>query len=235
MHARLLLPAFFALCLPIYAGVRSLRGAPGRSRRRHRRVVGGVPRLAAIRPTDRRTALNPQTVFISNERNSWITATGNPHPVTAADYARALSGRGRRRAGPGRAPVPHGHQEVLVITNPFAPVDPAAALPARSPLPFTLAVNLPAIGVIGYLAGPDVYVFDSFSLANPIGSHTTVVHHARPGHEKLIGPAWMLGRFGVPGCDDGARRPVRRRRWPPPARRSAVTRCAPTWPPSPPR
>ena len=87
-----------------------------------------------------------------------------------------------------------------MITNPFAPVDPAAAVPARSPLPFTLAVNLPAIGVIGYLAGPDVYVYDSFSLANPIGSHTTVVHHARPGHEKLIGPSWMLGRFGVPGA-----------------------------------
>ena len=86
-----------------------------------------------------------------------------------------------------------------MITNPFVPVDPSAALPARSRLPFSLAVNLPAIGVIGYLAGPDVYVFDSYSLANPIGSHTTVLHHARPGHEKLIGPAWMLGRFGVPG------------------------------------
>jgi arabinofuranosyltransferase len=95
--------------------------------------------------------------------------------------------------------VPAGHQEVLVVTDPFVPLDPAAALPARSPLPFTLAVNLPAIGVIGYLAGPDVYVFDDYSLANPIGSHTTVVRHARPGHEKLIGPSWMLGRFGVPG------------------------------------
>jgi arabinofuranosyltransferase len=36
-------------------------------------------------------------------------------------------------------------------------------------------------------------------LANPIGSHTIVVHHARPGHEKSIGPAWMVARFGVPG------------------------------------
>jgi len=37
-------------------------------------------------------------------------------------------------------------------------------------------------------------------LANPVGSHTTVDHHARPGHEKLVGPSWMLGRFGVPGA-----------------------------------
>ena len=32
-------------------------------------------------------------------------------------------------------------------------------------------------------------VFDSFSLADPIGSHTTVTRHARPGHEKLVGTA----------------------------------------------
>ena len=69
------------------------------------------------------------------------------------------------------------------------------------PLPFTLAVDLPAIGVIGYLAGPDVYIFDSYSLANPIGSHTVIVRHARPGHEKEIGPAWMVARFGIPGRD----------------------------------
>jgi hypothetical protein len=138
-------------------------------------------------------------VFISNERNSWITATGVAHPVTAADYAHALSGEAGVALARMARRVPHGRQRLVVITDPFAPVDTAAVRPARSPLPFTLAVNLPAIGVIGYLAGPDVYVFDEFSLANPIGSHTTVVHHARPGHEKLIGPAWMLARFGVPG------------------------------------
>ena len=60
----------------------------------------------------------------------------------------------------------------------------APEVPARSPLPFTLAVDVPAIGVIGYLAGPDVYIFDDFSLADPIGSHTIVTRHARPGHEK---------------------------------------------------
>ena len=143
--------------------------------------------------------LDPQTVFISNERNSWITATGVAHPVTAADYGRALSGRAGAVLSAAARRVPPGRQEVLVITDPFAPLDPASALPARSALPFRLAVDLPAIGVIGYLAGPDVYVFDDYSLANPIGSHTTVLHHARPGHEKVIGPSWMLGRFGVPG------------------------------------
>ena len=107
--------------------------------------------------------------------------------------------------------VPAGHQQLLVITDPFAPIDGSPTSPARSGLPFTLAVNVPAIGVIGYLAGPDVYLFDSYSLANPIGSHTVVVRHARPGHEKYIGPAWMVARFGIPGSGGGDddRRPVR--------------------------
>jgi len=198
MHARLLLPAFFALCLPVYAGVRTLRGAlavPAAGI-----VVWSVVCLGWLRFVPPKVAnLDPQTVFISNERNSWITATGVAHPVTAADYGRALSGRAGAVLSAAARRVPPGRQEVLVITDPFAPLDPASALPARSALPFRLAVNLPAIGVIGYLAGPDVYVFDEYSLANPIGSHTTVLHHARPGHEKVVGPSWMLGRFGVPG------------------------------------
>jgi len=199
MHARLLLPAFFAVSLPVFIGVRALRGVlvvPVAGIALWSVVCLGWLRFVQPPPP---AHLGLQTVFISNERNSWITATGSAHPVTAADYRRALSGvAGAALARAARA-VPPGRQRMVVITDPFAPVSSAATEPARSPLPFRLAVDLPAIGVIGYLAGPDVYVYDEFSLANPIGSHTTVTHRARPGHEKLVGPVWMLGRFGVPG------------------------------------
>jgi arabinofuranosyltransferase len=198
MHARLLLPGFFALCLPVFVTRRQLRGslaAPAAVIAVWAVVCGGW--LRYVPPTV--TSLNPQTVYLSNERNNWISATGNPHPVTAADYARALSGKVgpllRRMAHQ----VPAGQQRMLVVTDPYAPIDPRATVPARSGLPFRLVVNVPAIGVIGYLAGPDVYLFDSYSLANPIGSHTVIVHHARPGHEKFISPSWMVARFGVPG------------------------------------
>jgi arabinofuranosyltransferase len=198
MHARLLLPGFFALCLPVFVTRRQLRGAlavPAAVIAVWAVVCGGWLRYVPPKVT----SLDPRTVFISNERNNWISATGNPHPVTAADYARALSGQVgpllRRMAHQ----VPAGQQRMLVVTDPYAPIDPRATVPARSGLPFRLVVNVPAIGVIGYLAGPDVYLFDSYSLANPIGSHTVIVHHARPGHEKFIGPSWMVARFGVPG------------------------------------
>ena len=44
-----------------------------------------------------------------------------------------------------------------------------------------------------------MYIYDTLSLANPIGSHTTVAVRGIPGHEKLIGVEWMIARFGVPG------------------------------------
>ncbi len=200
MHARLLLPAFFALCLPIFAGARTLRGVsviPVAGIAVWAVVCLGWLRFVQPPPPSH---LGLQTVFISNERNSWISATGSAHPVTAGDYRRALSGVAGAVLAKAAYDVPSGRQRMLVITDPFAPLNPHSEIPARSSLPFRLAVNVPAIGVIGYLAGPDVYVYDEFSLANPIGSHTTVTHRARPGHEKLVGPSWMLGRFGVPGA-----------------------------------
>jgi arabinofuranosyltransferase len=198
MHARLLLPGFFAVCLPVAVPV-DRRSAP-MSLPLVAIAIWAVVCAGWLRfvppPV---TSLNPQTVFISNERNSWISATGNQHPITAADYAKALSGEaGSQLARLARA-VPAGRQEMLIVTDPFARITSAARSPAKSALPFTLVVNVPAIGVIGYLAGPEVYIFDSYSLANPIGSHTVITHHARPGHEKLIGPAWMVARFTAPG------------------------------------
>lgn len=70
---------------------------------------------------------------------------------------------------------------------------------ATSTLPFRLVVNLTNIGVIAFASGSQVYVFDNLSLANPIGSHTIVERRGRPGHEKAIGPVWMIARFGLPG------------------------------------
>ena len=198
MHARLLLPGFFALCLPI--AVPDRRQAAPMALPLLVVAVWAVICAGWLRfvppPV---TSLNPQTVFISNERNSWISATGNPHPITAADYAKALSGEAGSDLARLARRVPAGRQDMLVITDDFAPIGRASRLPAHSSLPFRLAVNVPAIGVIGFVAGPQVYVFDAYSLANPIGSHTVIVHHARPGHEKFIGPAWMVARFGIPG------------------------------------
>lgn len=197
MHGRLLLPGLFALCLPM--GVALDRRLPALL------VAASMVAWAGLCVVGLRYVptvpahLGLQTTFISDERSSWIAATSEAHPITLADYRRALSGRAGAALAASAARQARGTQRLDVITNPFAPLSAATRRPARSPLPFRLAANIPGIGVVGDLAGPEVYVFDAFSLANPIGSHFTVVRHHRPGHEKYIGPAWMLGRFGLAG------------------------------------
>ena len=198
MHGRLLLPGLFALCLPMGLALER-RPAPLMVAAAAMVAWSGLCVIALRYVPTVPSHLGLQTVFISDERSSWITATSVPHPITLADYRRALSGRAGRALAHSAARQAPGTQRMDVITNPFAPLSSAARRPARSSLPFHLAANIPGIGVVGDLAGPKVYVFDAFSLANPIGSHFTVTRHARPGHEKYAGPAWMLGRFGLPG------------------------------------
>ena len=194
MHGRLLLPGLFALGLSMAVPITRLRGVclvavviiVGWSV-----VCGGFLRFHTVPPR----VLGLQTIFISDERASWITATKVAHPITTSDYARALSGAAGSALRVEAAAIQPPAQQLALITNPFLPVGRATRLPATSRLRFSLAVNVPGIGVVGYLSGPRVYVFDEFSLANPIGSHFVIVRHARPGHEKLVSPAWMLGRF----------------------------------------
>ena len=198
MHGRLLLPGLFALCLPMGLAVER-RSTPLLVAAAAIVAWAGLCVVGMRYEPSVPAHLGLQTTFISDERASWITATSEAHPITLADYRRALSGRAGAALSSAAAGLPEGTQRMEVITNPFAPVAWATRRPARSTLPFRLAANIPGIGVVGDLAGSKVYVFDSFSLANPIGSHVRVLHHARPGHEKLVGPAWMLGRFGPVG------------------------------------
>ncbi len=131
----------------------------------------GLRRLAPVRPPKGDQSESPDRVHL--QRTQQLDQRHRQSPSDhGRDYRKALSGSAGTQLARLAAHVPPGHQRLLVITDPFAPIGGSATSPARSDLPFTLAVNVPAIGVIGYLAGPDVYLFDSYSLANPIGSHT---------------------------------------------------------------
>jgi arabinofuranosyltransferase len=56
----------------------------------------------------------------------------------------------------------------------------------------------PNIGVLGYAAGPDVYVADQKGLADAVGARLRIVTRGRPGHEKSLPLAWVLARFVDP-------------------------------------
>ncbi len=55
------------------------------------------------------------------------------------------------------------------------------------------------IGMVAYGTGPDVYIADAYGLADPVGSHLRYAKRGRPGHEKLVPSAWVVGRFGKRG------------------------------------
>jgi arabinofuranosyltransferase len=193
MHARLLLPAFLSLCLAISFDVAQLRSL-------FVLAVAGIAVWAVVCAGWLRfDAGGPLGVVhgIANERSYWIAATGNPHPITATDWHQSAS-PGTDYKNAANQAMHDGRQVMLVVTDPQLLWLPADIRPAKSSLPFAMVVNSTDIGFDGYVSGPHVYIFDSFSLANPIGSHTTLKVRGRPGHEKYIGPAWMVARFGVP-------------------------------------
>jgi len=195
MHGRLLLPAFFSLSLCVWTTTARLR------------TLAVIPVLVilvwsvACLGWLRFTTGSPLTVVhgIANERSFWVHALDEPHPVTAVDWHQSASpGTAYRLAA--AAARRSGHQTMFVVTDPTELFPTTGVARARSTLPFWFAVNSTDIGFNGFVAGPDVYIFDTFSLANPIGSHTSLATRGRPGHEKYIGPEWMIARFGAPGA-----------------------------------
>jgi arabinofuranosyltransferase len=191
-HARLLLPGFMSLCLPISATVRQLRTLL---------VIPIVGILAWSIACGGWLRFSTGGVLrsdhgITDERSVWVALSKSSHPINAADYHSQLGSYYHRLAALARA----GDRQVLVVNSELLAPHPGAVpfvQPARSSLPFAMVANVGAIGVTGYLSGPNVYVFDDYSLANPIGSHFVVTRHSRPGHQKFIGPDWMIGRFGT--------------------------------------
>lgn len=211
MEARLLLPGFLCCCLVVFVDVaqfRTLMAVP---------LLGIVIWAIVCAGSLRYDHVTGWVNNMHDERAAWIADTGDPHPIDASGYIRLVSlGDALRSAAGG---LPRDSQKMLVLQDPEAVYivpskDPRSAAvltaeqdsyikaydgPANSNIPFHLAINLSGIGALGYVAGPQVYIYDTLSLANPIGSHTTVAVRGIPGHEKVIGSEWMIARFGVPG------------------------------------
>ncbi|MGD0881957.1 MAG: hypothetical protein ABSB09_10360 [Acidimicrobiales bacterium] len=192
-HARLLLPAFFAICVPLCFEVDQLRtlavipvvGI----------VVWSLVCLGWLR-YDPHHASFGEIHGIANERDTWIGGQDGLHPVALSSYG-AFASPARYYRNVATAEAHAGHQEMIISIDPFSLLSGQIVTTASTPLPVHLVIGLREIGSRGLVAGPDVYVFDSNSLANPIGAHMTVPRGTVPGG-KRIGPDWMIARFGTP-------------------------------------
>jgi arabinofuranosyltransferase len=218
MHARMLLPGFFSIVLSMWVAPRHERdwtlAASAIT------VAWCAICLIAFRPTPVTLDLQTKSLVgttnnIDDERSIWVLVSGHAHPISLADYSpiaslghnlQAIAAHGAGRPGASRQAV------VPVIESFTGQVVVGTPLPAESDLPEAVITNFMNIGIRGVAAGRNVYIFDELSLANPIGSHFRVLQRTRPGHEKVIGLAWMLARFtpvgtavpsnlGVPATD----------------------------------
>jgi hypothetical protein len=132
---------------------------------------------------------------ISNARTTWIEITGNPHPITLNEWSRyTTEGKMFERAA--EAARRSGRQYMSIEQGGIGDIT-FTTVNASSALPVSLIAPLVNIGSDGLVSGPGVYVYDTQSLANPIGAHTEVTTRQRAGG-KNVSQVWMVARFGLP-------------------------------------
>lgn len=189
MHGRMLLPGLFLLLTPVMvvpapAWRRSVAGA----------LAVWVP-SAAVAVWAFLALTGPGPAYgtdigpagIADERAFYTLRTGNPNPVTAADYQR--------------------YQYVQGLFPEFYASD-APSFWADYPGPGWLGVPAPDaagrtvyfinMGMTSMNTGLDVSVEDNVGLVNPLAAHTVPLPGGRVGHSKLVAPEWMAAYKGVP-------------------------------------
>jgi arabinofuranosyltransferase len=188
MGARLLLPAVFALTLPVAA----VRLSPARL---VVPVAVVVAAWAAVSLSTLRPHARSSPYLIEDTRESFIQATNNLHPVSLHDF-RGIpflwlqDGETLRRLSRGRR----------VVLRPRTSLGPLqVAAPALPTLRAHVVESFEAIGIAGFAAGPYVHIVDVHGLADPIAARLPVTSRYEAGHEKQLGQGWVLARFAVPG------------------------------------
>lgn len=194
MHGRFLLPATFAVILPVAVVTvpRPLRLMNAAALALPLLVVLGWAVYTATSVRTPYSGVGPEG--IANERNFWRGYSGHDHPVSLADYATpnrislyALGTRLRDLANNGKG--------VFVSPNgPPVPVAPGHAVVGE-------VLN---VGILGAAAGDRVFVADELSLADPIGARFPASPRARVGHAKQVPVEWELARYAAPTPRDPA-------------------------------
>lgn len=192
MHARLLLPAFFALLLPVAVVRLPLTPRP-------RVVLSTLASLlllvwagfAAFSFEEPHGDEVDEETGIANERVFYSAEAEHPNPVTLEDYATngflwVEQGRTARER------AQNGERATVIRENEY---------PIAEHVPDGVRLVVPDgnIGIMGYAAGTSVHVVDRLGLADPIGSRMEIEERDRPGHEKALPMVWVAARFtGVP-------------------------------------
>ncbi|PIB76322.1 hypothetical protein CQY22_006300 [Mycolicibacterium brumae] len=205
MHGRVLLLPLFTMMAPI--AVIPVVVPDGRlvSREAGYLLAGGTTVLwmmlagwaawAANSPGMGRDATWVTDTGIVDERRFYSQATGNAHPLTAADYLDYPRMRAVlvaiENTPDGALLLPSGNYDqwdVVPAIPPPADLPPDA--PERLNPPHT--VFFTNMGMVGMNVGLNVRVIDQIGLINPLAMHTHRVEGGRIGHDKDLFPDWAV-------------------------------------------
>lgn len=176
MHARLLMPALFAVLVPV---------AVVPIERSRALAVVVVPWAIFSLAVLRNPAIDPDELRPGTPREFSMLISGNAHPVTTDDWQGSLPrpGADLTRRVPG---IYLGGAERLSGVG--GPLQPAADGPQ------VVVVNY-AVGLSSYLQPVDVYVLDVLGLGDAFAAHQRLERRGLAGHEKALPPAWVWARF----------------------------------------
>ena len=208
MHGRVLLAPLFCLLAPVSV---ILVPAPARDwfTRSNGQLAGGAVAAlwvalagwalwAANSPGMGSDATRVTYSGIVDERRFYSQATGQAHPLTAADYLDYPRMRAVlvaiNNTPDGALLLPSGNYDVwdVVPALPPPPPPPGVSMDSwrRQIAPHT--VFFTNLGMVGMNVGLDTRVIDQIGLANPIAAHTARLEDARIGHDKNLFPDWAV-------------------------------------------
>ena len=201
MHGRLLLPAWFALLLPVFA-VRV--GGELRSRLAMLPVaaIGAWALVAA-------TTLRPAVGTLFNDSAAEHFSARELEQLGVGDGPRGIIDVRQTVVDPSRVPHPveaDDYMESAIVYRLPPDIDGAwydprryaphwgGGLPTHPSVPDTV-VPVYILGVAGYVTPLDVWVYDRLGLADPIVARAELDGRGTAGHEKLLGPPWVAAAF----------------------------------------
>ena len=133
---------------------------------------------------------------IVDERRFYSQATGNAHPLTAADYLDYPRMRSvlvaLNNTPDGALLLPAGNYDQWDVVPAIPPPLPAPGEPPRAPVIGPHTVFFTNLGMLGMNVGLDVRVIDQIGLANPLAAHTARIEDGRIGHDKNLFPDWAV-------------------------------------------
>ncbi|SFO53238.1 ArnT family glycosyltransferase [Amycolatopsis rubida] len=175
MHARMVLPIFFLLMLPVLV----LPAA------KNTRVIGTVLLAWAVLCASIGQFVPRDSRLVDDERGYYHAWTGKMYPTESADFTPKMTYL-KDAARPDT--LTYGDPRERVLTARLR-----ADVPSRSMI---IGVYL---GTVGVLSPVDVGVVDFWGLANPIGARFEFPT-VKPGHSKPLSNAWLLADYADPSA-----------------------------------